>query len=466
MLVVISDLHFVDETAGKHNLPYGAFEDVFLSDIASIAKNKGVKEIKILLLGDIVDLIRSEQWFDVAYDDRPWGKNGLKDIPNPQPDGITERQCLKILGDVQNKNQNTFKLFREFKPRLKEKYGLDADAEIIYTPGNHDRLCNLYPSVRDEIKNILGLTVNDNTAIGYPDRDWKYRYDFMDENYGVYARHGHQFDEWNYAVNSEDEAIRSLEVSIGDPMTTEFAVKFPYVLNSLRGQYSDMDAPTFDKLVEHVKDIDNIRPLKRVIEWIDYRIKKESDLRVRGALDRAFKQVAKEFFDIDFVKNSKTYRNMWLRIASSRYLNWLIDFSIDKLGTEKLLPLLMGLSDEPPDPEKSPLAIAAYEEEPIWKNNGKIQFILYGHTHAPLHIPLDTTHGKEVIYINTGTWRNRITKTIGLDQPPDFIELKTMTYAIFYRRDEDMGGKQPDTVSFDVWTGAKKKYYKKFREGL
>lgn len=32
MLVVISDLHFTDGTAGEHNLPVEAFDDVFLSD--------------------------------------------------------------------------------------------------------------------------------------------------------------------------------------------------------------------------------------------------------------------------------------------------------------------------------------------------------------------------------------------------------------------------------------------------
>ena len=58
MLVVISDIHFVDGTAGEHNLPYGAFESVFLSDVASLAKEKKAKEMKLLLLGDIVDATR------------------------------------------------------------------------------------------------------------------------------------------------------------------------------------------------------------------------------------------------------------------------------------------------------------------------------------------------------------------------------------------------------------------------
>jgi hypothetical protein len=55
MLIVISDIHFSDGTAGEHNLPFGAFESVFLSDIGSLAKDKHAKEIKLLLLGDVVD---------------------------------------------------------------------------------------------------------------------------------------------------------------------------------------------------------------------------------------------------------------------------------------------------------------------------------------------------------------------------------------------------------------------------
>jgi hypothetical protein len=39
MLVVISDIHFVDGTAGEHNLHYSAFQSVFLSDIATLTKD-------------------------------------------------------------------------------------------------------------------------------------------------------------------------------------------------------------------------------------------------------------------------------------------------------------------------------------------------------------------------------------------------------------------------------------------
>ena len=144
MLVFISDLHFVDETAGKHNLPasaFGKFLDNIKAEVENInntfivtekslqslegegippetlkklkcleyekfkgeewqkelletieknigrdqpaekykdlisqhIENSKVKELKIILLGDIFDLIRTEEWFQEDGNDRPWG---------------------------------------------------------------------------------------------------------------------------------------------------------------------------------------------------------------------------------------------------------------------------------------------------------------------------------------------------------------------------------------------------------
>ncbi|MCK5767593.1 MAG: hypothetical protein KAH35_04380 [Candidatus Atribacteria bacterium] len=42
MIVFISDLHFVDETAGKQNIPASAFK-LFLSDIKTHAKKPRIK---------------------------------------------------------------------------------------------------------------------------------------------------------------------------------------------------------------------------------------------------------------------------------------------------------------------------------------------------------------------------------------------------------------------------------------
>jgi UDP-2,3-diacylglucosamine pyrophosphatase LpxH len=68
MIILISDLHLMDGTAGKHQLDTEVFRDTFV-ELArqATAAVKHLKEndldIKIVLLGDIFDVIRSERWF-------------------------------------------------------------------------------------------------------------------------------------------------------------------------------------------------------------------------------------------------------------------------------------------------------------------------------------------------------------------------------------------------------------------
>jgi UDP-2,3-diacylglucosamine pyrophosphatase LpxH len=478
MLVVISDIHFVDGTAGEHNLHYSAFQSVFLSDIATLAKDNEAKEVKILLLGDIVDLIRSSQWFDVEISDRPWGGNGLLDVSNPRPKSQTEIKALEIFGKVPEKdlskksppkslpkntilykNWETFKLFRDFRKHLVTDHQVDIPVEIIYVPGNHDRLCNLYPSLRAAVQKSLGVTLRStgSSAIqGDPEGVWSYRNDYMDESYGVYARHGHQFDIWNFDGDSQYDSLGHLKVPVGDVITTEFAVKIPWKLEKLSSKYQDITP----ELINNVKDIDNVRPLSRVMEWIYYRVKNDSGM-VRKAFDQAFDEVVTEMLDIELIqrwRSPETHVDEALRAMSSRWLKWIPKFLVDRLDAEDMLHLLIGLSGRPHDPDKDPFATSAYNES-IWRTNNRIRFILYGHTHVPVQRPLDAVGDREILYLNTGTWRTRIVKTVGLDTVPDFIGMKQMTYSIFYREDEDNNHKEPGTISFDVWTGTKKKTY-------
>lgn len=101
MLVFISDLHFLDETTGKHNLPKSAFEK-FLSSVEIHAKKaEKLKVLKIVFLGDIFDLLRSEKWFEEKEEDRPWGNNTNK----------MKERANSILESIIEKNRDTFELF-------------------------------------------------------------------------------------------------------------------------------------------------------------------------------------------------------------------------------------------------------------------------------------------------------------------------------------------------------------------
>ena len=82
MLVIISDLHLTDGTSGE-TITAGAFR-VFRERLRNMAYDaswredgtyKPITEIHLVLLGDILDLIRSTQWpadkSDPGYV-RPW----------------------------------------------------------------------------------------------------------------------------------------------------------------------------------------------------------------------------------------------------------------------------------------------------------------------------------------------------------------------------------------------------------
>jgi len=443
-----------------------------------LASEKDAKEVKVLFLGDIVDLIRSTKWFDVKPEDRPWGKRGLSDIPKPRKRSVTEKQCLRILGQVSqrslekqnppnslprdtvlHKNWETFKLFRELKSHLSESCGREIPVEVVYIPGNHDRLCNLYPSVRDAIHQALGISVTKNTVEGDPNAEWWYRSNYFDETHGVYARHGHQYDIWNFGGGNDYTRQGHLQTPIGDVFTTEFAVKIPWMLDSLRKKYPEVTK----KMVESTKDIDNVRPLSIVMEWIYYRLKKEDLGEVRKAFNEAFDRVVRELLDNQLIqqwRSPHTHIDEALRLASNRWISWLPKGLVDMLDAEDMLPLVMGMTGGPDDPEKDIYTQAAFNES-IWREDQEIRFVLYGHTHVPLQRPLEGEGGREVFYINTGTWRNRIYRTVGLDRAHNFVDLKQMTYTTIFREDEDTRGKEAGTLSFDIWTGTKKKYYSK-----
>src|SRR4030042_1060900 len=106
MLVFISDLHFVDGSAGEHNLSHRAFE-YFFEDVAAIAAkpSNNIKEIKIVLLGDIFDLLRTESWFDYPVDERPWGDK----------ESAIEVHACTLFDAITNhpENRQTFKVIRQ-----------------------------------------------------------------------------------------------------------------------------------------------------------------------------------------------------------------------------------------------------------------------------------------------------------------------------------------------------------------
>ena len=53
---------------------------------------------------------------------------------------------------------------------------------------------------------------------------------YEDLAYGVFARHGHEYDKFNYEGGTAYTAEDYQRVPIGDPITTELVARLPYAL--------------------------------------------------------------------------------------------------------------------------------------------------------------------------------------------------------------------------------------------
>ena len=430
MIVFISDLHFVDGSAGKHNIPVEAFQ-IFLEDIGWTAQrlhneSKKIEQIKIVFLGDIFDVLRTTKWFPIPASERPWGSSEKK----------IETHTNTIFDEIITQNKDTFNLL---SGRLKGKYGFHIEPERIYIPGNHDRLCNKYKTLRKKVRKNLGILVSDTP----------FEHSFRDFDHGVFARHGHEFDKFNYEGGISYNYHDYMRVPIGDPITTELVSKLPWQV---------MQHPIVNKLNQkekaalrrNLEDIENVRPFAATLEWLLYQVKK--NLSLKGAIEDSVDEIVKQFNKLSYVKKWYDHHDRWLifmdeadQIQSVLYL--LENFKI--FPSEKLLPLIAKVKNRLAQDDHLEAAL----KEHALIEDSRINYLVYGHTHEPRVVPLrkgNTLNGsKDHVYLNTGTWRTRyhICKD-GLG----FTGWKNLTYIVFYRKEE----RNFDFPSFETWTGTLK----------
>lgn len=471
MLIIISDLHLLDETSGRHNPSFGAFEHVFLPHIVALAKSKGAQEIKLLLLGDTFDFLRTEHWFSVDLADRPWGSRGLLDVPVPRPESETEACTHRILGrfperggkeslptdTILYQNWEAIEFIRDFGERMRQELRRELPVEVIFIPGNHDRICNLYPSLRDAVHQMLGTSLAEGAVLREPDGRWWFRDDYCDEAHGVFARHGHQFDLWNYGGGTDFTRLGHIRTSVGEPLGVEFAAKLPYRLR----QFQREGVPVSDVLIEEMKELGLVRPFTHALQWLYYRFKNTKENDVRHALDTSFREVFSELLSIEFMRRWRapnTNVDTLVRALSSRWFGWFPKTLVKSLDAEAILPFFAGIGPNPGEADLDVHLQAAYQET-IWRENKHINYIVYGHTHFPMQRPLDSSYGHDVVYINSGSWRQNIVRTMGPDKDHDFMKFGQIAYTIFYRGDEDLEEKQPGTVSYESWVGQRKRIY-------
>ena len=444
MLVIISDLHLTDGTSGETIRP-GAFREFreSLRELAYDASWRSDKEyvpidgIDLVLLGDILDVIRSTRWCSAPPEVRPWGN---------QNDPRFAEMVGRVTEDVIRNNQESLHILKSLHdpqilslPPSAEGDGVATDsvnrlpvpARIHYLVGNHDWFFHLkgtaYDAIRKMIVEAIGL--ENFPSIPFPHEPFESQVlEKIYRDHRVFARHGDIFDPSNFE-HSRDAS------SLGDAIVVELLDKFGVVVRErLGGRLPDQCAAG-------LKEIDNVRPLSIIPIWVDGLLSNTCTPALAEEIKHIWNELVHEFLELDFVKTrpfgSSLRVKLGFEISSELPMSGLSDIAGwfgSKFGggrAESFYPYAMH--------EKS-------------FTDGWAKFIVYGHTHHYEIVPLRTLFQDNSltsqIYINSGTWRAVHELARLHPSQKNFIGYHVMSSLAFFKGDERKG------KAFETWTGA------------
>lgn len=450
MLIAISDLHFLDHTAGVNPFPGGAF-DMFWDDMAwYLARRPWVRSLTLVLLGDTFDLLRTNGWHQdgqgqsVALEDRPWGARGLalqaqaaKDPMTPLP-GVMFERAEAILQGVISAAQAQLTAFRQGVERIRQTV---PDTQVAYVLGNHDRLLNLNPRLRRLARQALGM----------PPSDELFPQALSFDDYAVYATHGHQWDPYSYGASLPDGSQDLGVVPIGDAITTELFSRIPLLARDKAQAVSPPIPPEeIEAMLAGLLQMDNVRPMAACVEWLHAQA--QGLPQFQGPIEDAVHQAFAQFNQTPFVRDwfrqhvGPTWKGVKTALMDA-FFQALQRFSFNNMSAllNTLSSLLQDFAANDPRPQAAAQLAAQQPED--------TKYVLMGHTHEPTQSALAVSGPllgvqKPQVYLNTGTWRPRQHKCL---EHGDFIQWKELTYVVVFQQGErDQVNLVP---SFDTWTG-------------
>jgi|GEM_PF-567955 len=479
MLVAFSDLHLSDEKTAVNVHP-SAFTRT-MKKLIMVNRDKDrdnsntqIKEIIIVLLGDIFDFVRTDYWLDedkINVSERPW--NGTIDKESGMNSGSKnlEKHFTNVLEDIFNTGSS--KAFFDTLNFIKTDSNIPV--KIVYVIGNHDRILNNYISLQNKIAAKFGdyayKTAGKKDEIVFVN-------EYMNKDYAVFCRHGHEWDEDNYGFelhnllnlknkqkdskfdNSNNSYISVNKIqSIGEMITSELMSGIIY---RLKGKVKK-------NFLDTLKNLNNVRPMTDAFNWLFWygSSMKSNQSGDRNLLFKEFKNSLVSVLNSGLSERwSKTevfditaYLNGLLLFIKNLDFNNASDFvnatnSIKKIKNKFKNPkdsLLNGAKDD-----FSKINSSNNDNKKI-KPDNRIQYILYGHTHEARNDYFDGfIDGSVEMYINTGTFLPYIQMT----KNDTFASAHQMTMVFIYMRDEDtednIVNKNP---TLDLWNGIKRKEY-------
>jgi len=308
--------------------------------------------------------------------------------------------------------------------------------KIHYQVGNHDWFFHLpgdeYNRIRQDVINAMGLANDPNAPFAHsPEESQSLRKVY--EEHGVWARHGDIFDPMNFEGNRNKS-------SIGDGIVIDLLTRFP--LEVKKQLDAKLSPDVLADIMAGLKELDNVRPLIRIPDWIDGLLRRTCKHEEEQKLVKAVWDGIVE----DFLENPSVRTKLgWLKMFCFKsVLEFSASLPVDALcWCMNLIGGAVGEGDK------------TFYENAITESAFKqktAKFIVYGHTHHNEVVPLDLSFKGgscfEQLYLNTGTWRRVFEMALGKPNEQEFVGYNVMTYAAFYKADER------DGRSFEKWDGA------------
>jgi UDP-2,3-diacylglucosamine pyrophosphatase LpxH len=444
MLVIISDLHLTDG-AGGGSLGNGAF-DLFADRLRDLAQRaslraggayRPIERIDLVLLGDVLDLIRSGRWLQAGV--RPWqGASApemistvggiVDDVLRYNAAGLADLRSLAAEGAVS-------------VPPAGRNGQLDYDGQwqpvlvrTHYMVGNHDWPLHLrgagYDMIRQKIVHQMGLANVHNAPFPHEPSESEELLEAL-RRHRVLARHGDVFDPLNFSDDRDSS-------SLGDAIVIELLQRF--TADVARELGPDIPYATQAGLAE----IDNIRPLLMIPVWIEGLLERTCpSAAVRKRIKQIWDQLTDEFLELEIVRERDSVSPIDLVDGLQIALKFSRRLSLG--GSAKTAAWLQSLRGAGSDSYYTH-ALA----EPDFRNR-RARHIVYGHTHQAESLPLDASYADAFVlnqmYFNAGTWRRIYRQTQFAPGEHEFIGHECLSYLAFFHGDE-RGGRP-----FETWSG-------------
>lgn len=454
MLIIVSDLHLVDGTCGVPISPtaFGLFADRIkeMATNASWRRDRSyrpVESIDILLLGDILDPLHSTQWFNESPGQpgyvRPWSDpqslafaTKLRQITR----GILQynEASIKVLRDLSegrlirlNPADRQGRMARNTRERIL------IPIRIHYMVGNHDWYYHLpgtlFDNLRKEIINQMGLS---NPITPFPhDASESPTLQRLLETYQVCARHGDIYDALNY-----DPVLGRNGSSLGDAFSIEMVSRIPWEVNRQLGR------EVSPELISNLRNIVNVRPTLITPLWVNGLLKQNNVPQItQEKIKRIWDDLVADFLKLEFVHSLDRH----FEFDAVDALQVILQFT-SKVSFNTIDDIVKWIRERfktgPSTFSHNALKEAAFLDRTA-------RFIVYGHTHHPEIVPLDSNPGSDrkpfnQMCMNTGTWHTYYDLAVNKPGEEKFVPYQVLSHLSFYRDDQRSGQR------FEAWSGS------------